>query len=423
MIYVFMLNRLLALSLFFFSFNAIAIELQIQTNSGTDIPVTIFKPKETKSVLLWIPTEYGIHGREDATAKVLAEKGIEVWLADLHSAYFLPVGRRSYNDVDLNDITDLIINASQNKKYEVTLFATGRAAPLALNAARKLQGRNETRSIVKSAVLFHPNFYANTTKVGKNIEYLPITYATNLALYIAQPALSGKSYRLNELEKHLQTGGSDVITQILPGVADGFHVRKPDNKTEEKFYFKTPAIIHSAIRLLNLYKKPRTVAQLTKTNIKTSVASMNAGLQIYQGKIDKPYLDFKDLDNFNHSLKNHRDEVLLLNFWATWCPPCVKELPSLNRLQRNINSDNFNILAINIGEETETVKKFLKPMNIEFPVLTDPQGLSVKPWKLVAFPSSFVIDKQGKIRYGLFGGIEWDNPEVLNIIQSLLNEN
>ena len=417
-----MFIRLLLLCLVFISFNTRAEETQIQTTSGADIPVTIYKTTKTKSVLLWLPTEYGIHGREDATAKELAKKGIEVWLADLHGAYFLPTGRRSYNNIPLDDITDLIIAASNNRQREVILFATGRAAPLALNATRQLQLDEYTRQIVKSAVLFHPNFYTNTTKVGKNIEYLPITYSTNLALYIVQPALSGKSYRLNNLEEHLQTGGSDVIKQILPDVADGFNVREPDSKNEEKLYLKTPSIISSAIKLLKLYSKNRTAAELIKTDTSTTVATMNAGLQPYQGKIKNLFLDFKDLKDSNHTLKNHQGEVLLLNFWATWCPPCVKELPSLNRLQRDVNSDKFSILAINIGEETSTVKEFLKPMTIEFPVLTDPQGLSVEPWKLVAFPSSFVIDKQGKIRYGLFGGIEWDNKEVVEIIQKLLKE-
>ncbi|MCK4707029.1 MAG: hypothetical protein KAU21_00295, partial [Gammaproteobacteria bacterium] len=134
-----MLNRLFIFCLLFLSFNSYSEEIQINTSSGADIPVTIYKAKKSKPVLLWLPTEYGIHGREDATAKELAKKGIEVWLADLHGAYFLPFGRRSYNNINLNDITDLIIATSQNKQREVIIFATGRAAPLALNAIRKLQ--------------------------------------------------------------------------------------------------------------------------------------------------------------------------------------------------------------------------------------------------------------------------------------------
>lgn len=402
------------------------VEVQVDVNSGTEISVTLFKVETPKAVLLWIPTEYGIRGREITTALALNKKGIEVWLADLHSSYFVPKGRRSYNKIKAEDISDLIIKASNNKEREVTLFATGRAAPLALKATRELQLNKETRSIVKSAIFFHPNFYAGSTQAGKNIEYLPITYASNLAIYIVQPALSGKRYQLNTLEKHLKRGGSDIIKQILPNTGDGFNVREPDNKTEIKFYKNTPSIISNAIKLLKLYDKPRIASELpitnTNTNTNTKISSLKTGLQPYKGNITNLYLNFIDLNNKRHTLKNHKGEVLLINFWATWCPPCVKELPSLNRLQEKINNKNFKILAVNIGEETKTVKKFLSEMDIKFPVLTDPLAESVEPWKLIAFPSSFVIDKNGIIRYGLFGGLEWDNKEVQQIIQELLKE-
>lgn len=397
-------------------------EVQVNVSSGSEISVTLFKVETPKAVLLWIPTEYGIRGRETSTALALNKKGIEVWLADLHSSYFIPKGRRSYNEIKAADISNLIIKASNNKKREVTLFATGRAAPLVLKATRKLQLKKETRSIVKSAIFFHPNFYAGSAEAGKNIEYVPITYASNLAIYIVQPALSGKRYQLNTLEKHLKSGGSDIIKQILPNTGDGFNVRQPDNKTEIKFYKKTPSIISNAIKLLKSYDKPRVASTLTDADLNTKVSSLKTGLQLYKGNITNLYLDFIDLNNKRHTLKDHKGEVLLINFWATWCPPCVKELPSLNRLQKKINNKNFNILAVNIGEETNTVKKFLSKMDIKFPVLSDPLAESVEPWKLIAFPSSFVIDKHGTIRYGLFGGLEWDNKEVQQIIQKLLKE-
>jgi len=405
-----------------FSFNAVATEIQVQTRLGSEIPVSLYKAEKADSLLLWIPSEYGIHGQEHATALALAKNGTEVWIADLHSAFFSAPGRSSYNNIKTQDIVDLIIACSQGGHRDVTLFATGRASVLALLAARVLQKDEATQSIVKSAVLFHPNFYTNTTDVGKTLQYLPITYASNLALYIVQPALSGKSYQLSTLAKHLQQGGSDVITQILPEVADGFNIRKADNAAEEKLYHKTPAIIRRAIKLLALYNKPRTAVHLAESATAPTTATINAGLQTYQGNITRPYLDFKDLHENRHTFESHKGRVLLLNFWASWCPPCVKELPSLTRLQNKIDDDKFEILAINIGEDRKKVKDFLAPMKINFPVLTDPAGTSVAPWKLVAFPSSFVIDKHGKIRYGLFGGIEWDNDQVIGIIKKLLSE-
>jgi len=407
-----------------FSGNSFAEDLQLETNSGAEISVSRYKSQsgKTENVLLWIPTEYGIRGKEANTAKELTKKGIEVWIADIHSSYFIPPGRRSYNDIPLSDITDLILAVKkETKARDVILFATGRAAPLALQAARQLQLNPNTADIIKRAVLFHPNFYKHTTIVGKNIEYIDITRATNLALYIVQPSLSGKHYQTNTLKKQLQQGGSDVIIHALKGANDGFNVLPTRNKKEESFYLQTPSIISRAITFLSHYDKPRVAAKLGKSN-SAPVASISPGLQVYRGNISNPLLNFNDLQGVPHSLKKHKGKVLLLNFWATWCPPCVKELPSLNRLRNKVNNENFKILAIDIGEETETVKQFLKPMEIEFSVLTDPEGESVKPWNLIAFPSSFVIDKHGKIRYGLFGAIEWDDPEVIKIIQKLLQE-
>lgn len=399
-------------------------EVQLQLNSGTEISVRLYKAENPRAVILWIPTEHGIRGREDATAQALSKKGIEVWLADLHSSYFIPAGRSSYNNINIQDITDLIIKVSHNNQREVILFATGRAAPVALQAARQLQLTAAGRNTVKSAILLHPNFYASAAEAGKDMEYLPITYATNLSLYIMQPSLSGKLYQLRTIKEHLQKGGSDVIIQVLPKVSDGFNVRKPGNKTEERFYQKTPSMISNAIKLLESYSKPRSAAPLTKSTavITPSPSSIKSGLQVYKGDIKEVYLNFKDFNSRLHTTENHRGEVLLVNFWATWCPPCVKELPSLNRLQKKINNKNFSILAVNVGEQSNTVKKFLSPMSIQFPVLTDPEGESVNPWKLLAFPSSFIIDKEGNIRYGLFGAIEWDNKEVVEIIQRLLTE-
>ena len=405
-----------------FTLAAKAEEILISVDNDVEISVTRFPLENAKAIILWLPSEYGIRGREKATALALNKKGYEVWLADLHSSYFIPHVRNSYKEVPTKDIKKLILKATDNPDKEVVLFATGRAAALALKAVRKLQLKPDTNELIKSAVLFHPNFYAGSTQAGNDIQYLPITYATNLALYIVQPSLSGKYFQLKILEKNLQTGGSDVILQTLNGVSDGFNIRKPENKTEESYYQKTPAIISNAIQFLNLYKKTRMGNPLPGTSNTESRHKKIAGLQAYQGNIKSLHLNFNDLKNNRHTLKSHQGEVLLINFWASWCPPCVKELPSLNRLQTKIGSKDFNILAVNIGEETETVRNFLAPMNIKFPVLTDPDGESVKPWKLIAFPSSFIVDKKGIIRYSLFGAIEWDNMEVTGIIKKLLRE-
>ncbi|MET0094516.1 MAG: TlpA disulfide reductase family protein, partial [Sedimenticola sp.] len=112
----------------------------------------------------------------------------------------------------------------------------------------------------------------------------------------------------------------------------------------------------------------------------------------------------------------------LLNFWATWCPPCVKEIPSLGRLKRKLSDRAVAVLSVDVGESVERVEAFLKKVPADFPVMLDPEGATVKTWKLRAFPTTFLIDGEGRIRYAYFGGLEWDTPEVVTLIEKILEE-
>ena len=121
-------------------------------------------------------------------------------------------------------------------------------------------------------------------------------------------------------------------------------------------------------------------------------------------------------------LKAQRGKVVLVNFWATWCPPCRKEMPSMNRLAAKLAGRPFVMLGVNAGEEVDAVRAFLEKVPVEFPILLDEQGLSLKPWKAFVFPTSYVVDKQGQVRMGLVGSIEWDAPETVARIEALLAE-
>ncbi|MEW6677011.1 MAG: TlpA disulfide reductase family protein [Pseudomonadota bacterium] len=117
-----------------------------------------------------------------------------------------------------------------------------------------------------------------------------------------------------------------------------------------------------------------------------------------------------------------RGKVVLVNFWAAWCPPCRKEMPSMNRLAKGLAGQPFVILGVNAGDEPEAIQAFLKHTPVEFPILLDTEGTSLKPWQAFVFPTSFVVDKQGRLRMGLVGSIEWDAPETVARIQALMAE-
>jgi thiol-disulfide isomerase/thioredoxin len=114
-------------------------------------------------------------------------------------------------------------------------------------------------------------------------------------------------------------------------------------------------------------------------------------------------------------------KVVLVNFWASWCRPCVEEIPSLHRLRNKIDNSKFEIVTVNVGEDRERIDKFLARVPVELPLLMDNEGIVAAAWKVYVYPSSYLVDHQGKIRYAYLGALEWDSAETIKIIQSLLN--
>jgi thiol-disulfide isomerase/thioredoxin len=135
-----------------------------------------------------------------------------------------------------------------------------------------------------------------------------------------------------------------------------------------------------------------------------------------------PALKLPGLDGVSMDLKQLRGKVVLVNFWAVWCPPCRKEMPSMARLATKLTGKPFTILGVNEGESPEEIRAFLKQVPVNFPILLDAEGEHLKPWQVFAFPTSYVVDKQGRLRLGLFGSIEWDSPEALVQLEKLLAE-
>jgi len=146
-------------------------------------------------------------------------------------------------------------------------------------------------------------------------------------------------------------------------------------------------------------------------------------LRPYKGKSQPPPLTLPDLNAVPRSLESFKGKVVLLNFWATWCPPCRIEMPSMWRLKNKLKKNPFEVVAIDMGEEREIIQAFMPDeMERDFIVLQDIEGNALRDWKIFAFPTSFLIDKKGRIRYALYGALEWDAPDVVEIVEKLVNE-
>jgi thiol-disulfide isomerase/thioredoxin len=135
-----------------------------------------------------------------------------------------------------------------------------------------------------------------------------------------------------------------------------------------------------------------------------------------------PALRLKGLDGQMHALAQLRGKVVLVNFWATWCPPCRREMPSMERLSRTLDGEPFAVLAVDVGEDTDTIDAFTSQLDttLHFPVLLDSKSRALQAWKVAGLPTTFLVDKRGRIVGSAIGGREFDHPELVRAIRALL---
>jgi thiol-disulfide isomerase/thioredoxin len=135
-----------------------------------------------------------------------------------------------------------------------------------------------------------------------------------------------------------------------------------------------------------------------------------------------PDFFLEDMDGKKHHLSDLRGKVVLVNFWATWCPPCKREMPSIERLSHILKGTNFEIIAVNVAESLDTVFSFtgsLDPIPT-FPIVFDTDSRVLKAWPVIGLPTTFILDKQGRIAYRVVGGRDFDDPVILAQIRGLI---
>lgn len=125
------------------------------------------------------------------------------------------------------------------------------------------------------------------------------------------------------------------------------------------------------------------------------------------GQIPSPLI-LQDVNGKSVDLAQFKGRVVLVNFWASWCEPCRDEMPSLDHLQRRLRDKGFTVLGINIGEGTPRIKQFLKSVPVDFTILRDTDSAVLKAWRVRMLPASFLLDKDGMLRYQMVGDADWD---------------
>jgi peroxiredoxin len=136
-----------------------------------------------------------------------------------------------------------------------------------------------------------------------------------------------------------------------------------------------------------------------------------------------PNFELLDIYDNSVSLASFRGNVVLINFWATWCPPCIEELPSMNDLKIHFSDQPFAVLAINMAEDKETILNFLEraQLKVDFPILVDPAGITADNYAVQSLPATLVIDKNGVFAFGGIGARDWNSEQVQSEILPLFD--
>lgn len=134
-----------------------------------------------------------------------------------------------------------------------------------------------------------------------------------------------------------------------------------------------------------------------------------------------PNFKLNDIDGEPFELKDTRGKWVFLHFWASWCGPCRKEMPTIEKLIGKIKNEKFKVVMVNTAEDDDTIFTFLGVIGIESTSLMDTDGLITDKYKPRGLPTTFLIDPTGRVRYQAIGGREWDKKEYIEFIRKLIN--
>lgn len=398
-----------------------AMARDVRLPDGTEVPVEVH-PAAGELRLVWLPSGYASQRMEEPVARALSQTGIEVWQADVLQGRLLIPAESSLAQIPDSDITGLIDAARQDGK-RVVLVASARAGIVALRGAHAWLDRHTGQAhALAGIILMHPNLYVGPPAPGREAEYHPVVAQTRVPVFIIQPEQSPWRWRLPATRAELEHGGAKVYTRLLTDVRDRYYFRPDATAGEVEATRRMADVLHDASRLLAATSMAPPPVAPVESSAPIRQPPGQRGLQPFRGNPEPAPLRLAGFESAAVTdLAALRGRVVLINFWASWCPPCVREMPSMQRLKARMKGRPFEILAVNMGEKDDEVRAFLNDkVAINFPVLMDRDGTVLKSWKVFVFPTSYVVDPQGRVRLGVFGEVEWDSPDVVSEIERLL---
>lgn len=135
-----------------------------------------------------------------------------------------------------------------------------------------------------------------------------------------------------------------------------------------------------------------------------------------------PAFSLPDLSGKAVSLSDYKGKVILLNFWASWCPPCRAEMPSLQKLSNSLKDKKFVVLAVGLDQDQEQIRSFINSERYAFKVLLDPESRAARIYNVTLYPTSFILDKKGVIKHKVVGATDWTDVKVVKELKKLADE-
>ena len=394
-------------------------EIAVETSDGTEIIAHHYRAKGD-TIILWIGSSYSFSDRMYMTAHSLADRGYEVWQVDFAEVLFQPKSSNFMRNFDAQYVADLIALAHQKTNKRVVMISRAYGAIPVVRGATLWQLQHPDKSYLSGAILFSPDFFASIPELGMDPEYLPITSRSTIPLFIYQGGRRGTAWQFPRLLKQLTKTNQHIFFKVMPDVSGVFY-RNDNDPASTNMLAQLPDELPGVIKLLHNTTDERLPPKYQQGKT-VSNAIMDIELKPFKGDRKPVAFTLKDAKGQTVSLGDLKGKVTVVNFWATWCPPCVEEIPSLNRLKQKMQGKPFELISINYAESSSLINDFLKRVNVEFPVLLDRKGTVSSQWNVIAFPSTFVIGPDGLIHYGINAAIAWDDPVVIDKLTSLMSQ-
>lgn len=222
----------------------------VELDEETEMDLRRFS-SEGNELILGFPCDLGTGEAEAQSGEVLSERGLEVWLADLLGAHFLPIAPSSMRSLQGEEVAALIQHAvTVHSEKRIVLTASGYGAIPALRGAQIWQQRHPEDKHLLGAIFFFPMLTAGNPEPGKPIKYLPVVGQSNLPVIIMQPGNSPTRFWVKKLKKELEKGGSQVHIEILPKVRSRFYSRSDASSDELAMARRLPELVEQAVEKL-----------------------------------------------------------------------------------------------------------------------------------------------------------------------------